>query len=101
MGGRERDGAAPGERLQDRSRERSALRRVGAAPDLVEQHQRAPLRSGARQDVAQRGDVRREGREARGDGLAGAGGGGHGGGNRGSGEGRGGEGGGFWGGPGP
>src|SRR3989442_713703 len=27
--------------------ERSALRRVGAAPDLVEQHQRAPLRSGA------------------------------------------------------
>src|SRR2546422_6393096 len=32
LGGRERDGAAPGERFQDRSRERSALRRVGAAP---------------------------------------------------------------------
>ena len=68
MGGRERDGTAPRECLEDRGGERAPLSGVGTAPDLVEQHQRA--RPGVRQDVSQRGHVRREGREAGGDRLA-------------------------------
>ena len=67
MGSGERHDATPRQRAQHRRRERATLSRVGAAPDLVEQHERARLR--VLQDVAQCGDVRRERRQARGDRL--------------------------------
>ena len=65
---RQRDGAASRECLERRRGQRPALGRVGAAADFVEQHERPRPR--AIEDLAQRGDVRRECRQAGGDGLA-------------------------------
>ena len=67
MGGRERERTPPGEGFQDRGRERASLRGVRAAPDLIEQHERAGAR--VLQNVPQLGEVRREGGQARRDGL--------------------------------
>ena len=58
-----------GERHQRGRRQRGAFGRIGAAADLVQQHQRRVV--GVVQDPPQHAHVRAEGREARGDATAG------------------------------
>ena len=67
---RQGDRPAPGERLQHGRRERASLGGVGAAPDLVEEHERPRPGPVSLQDIAQGGDVGGERGEARGDRLA-------------------------------
>ena len=68
MGGREGDCPPPRERLERRRGQRPSLGWIGAAANLVEQHERAC--ACASEDLAQHSDVRRKRRQAGRDRLA-------------------------------